>query len=68
VYHRPPVPAVVLTDQGHGWAVCAAYVADCYGVPTVQQCLHAQYLAAQVIDVYHVAWFHWPLVPALAAP
>ncbi len=68
VYHRTPAPAVVPTDQGHGWAVCAAYVADCYGVPTVQQCLHAQYLAAQVIDVYHVAWFHWPLVPALAAP
>jgi hypothetical protein len=48
--------------------VCAAYVADCYGVPTVQQCFDAQYLAAAVIDAYQVAWFHWPLVPASAAP
>jgi hypothetical protein len=60
--------AVVPTARGLGWAVCAAYVADCYGVPTVQQCFDAQYLAAAVIDAYQVAWFHWPLVPASAAP
>jgi len=51
-----------------GWQTCAAYVADCYGVPTVQQCLDAQYLAAAVIDAYRVAWFHWPLMPPPDAP
>ncbi len=68
VYHRSATRADVPADAGYGWARCAAYVADCYGVPTVQQCLDAQYLAADVIDVYRVAWFHWPLVPAAAAP
>jgi hypothetical protein len=63
VYHRHAVRAGVPVNQGRGWAQCAAYVADCYGVPTVQQCLQDQYLAADMIDGYGVAWFHWPLVP-----
>ncbi len=63
VYHRHAARADLPQDRGRGWTRCAAYVADCYGLPTVQQCLAAQYLAADVIDGYGVAWFHWPLVP-----
>jgi hypothetical protein len=63
VYHRHAAHTGTPLGTGCGWAICAAYVADCYGVPTVQQCLDAQYLAADVIDDYRVAWFHWPLVP-----
>jgi hypothetical protein len=51
-----------------GWQMCAAYVADCYGVPRLQQCLDDQYLAAAVIDEYRVAWFHWPLMLPPDAP
>jgi hypothetical protein len=74
VYHRHPTGVGAAgrtlvagagppTSRGRGWQICAAYVADCYGVPTVQQCLQNQYLAADLIDGYGVAWFHWPLVP-----
>jgi hypothetical protein len=68
VYHRHAAPAVVSQDRGRGWARCAAYVADCYGVPSMQQCLQDQYLAADMIDGYDVAWFHWPLVSGVDAP
>ncbi len=68
VYHRHPAHVGTPLGTGRGWARCAAYVADCYGVPTMQQCLDAQYLAADVRDGYGVAWFHWPLLPAAAAP
>jgi hypothetical protein len=52
VYHRHAARADLPQDRGRGWTRCAAYVADCYGLPTVQQCLAAQYLAADVIDGY----------------
>ncbi len=68
VYHRHAAPAVLSQDRGRGWARCAAYVADCYGVPSMQQCLQDQYLAADMIDGYDVAWFHWPLVSGVDAP
>lgn len=68
VYHRHAAHDGTPQGTGHGWAICAAYVADCYGVPTVQQCLDRQYLAADVMAGYRVAWFHWPLVPRANIP
>jgi hypothetical protein len=45
-----------------GLRICAAYVAECYGVAGTQQAVAGHYLAATVIEGAFVAYFHWPLL------
>lgn len=49
---------------GLGLRICAAYVAECYGLAGTQQAVAGQYLAATVMGQTFVAHFHWPLLPA----
>lgn len=48
---------------GLGLRICAAYVAECYGLAGTRQAIDGQYLAAIVWEAAFVAYFHWPLVP-----
>lgn len=52
---------------GMGLRICAAYVAECYGLAGTQQAVAAQHLGATLIETAFVAWFHWPLLGAAGA-
>lgn len=47
--------------SGLGMQICADFVADAYGVGSVQRCVEQGYIGAQVVDSYFVTWFHWPV-------
>lgn len=41
--------------------ICADFVCNAYGLPTVDQALGEGHLGARFIDEFFVAWFHWPV-------
>jgi signal transduction histidine kinase len=47
--------------SGLGMQICADFVADAYGVGSVQRCVEQGYIGARVVDQYFVTWFHWPV-------
>ncbi|NTV64492.1 MAG: HAMP domain-containing histidine kinase [Oscillochloris sp.] len=48
--------------SGLGMRICADFVGNAYGIPSVAQALEKGYLGARFIDGHFVAWFHWPIV------
>ncbi len=75
--HQAVLTAHVGTDWGHlfaggfttggtglGLQICAATVAECYGLAGTRQAVAGHYLAATMIDGAFVAYFHWPLLAA----
>lgn len=49
---------------GLGLQICAATVAECYGLVGTRQAVAGHYLAATMIEGAFVAYFHWPLLAA----
>lgn len=47
--------------SGLGMQICADFVADAYGVGSVQRCVEQGYIGARIVDSYFVTWFHWPV-------
>ncbi len=47
--------------SGLGMRICADFVCNAYGLPTVDQALGEGHLGARFIDEFFVAWFHWPV-------
>ncbi|NNJ12547.1 HAMP domain-containing histidine kinase [Chloroflexales bacterium ZM16-3] len=47
--------------SGLGMRICADFVCNAYGLPTVSQALAEGYLGARFLDGFFVAWFHWPV-------
>ncbi len=47
--------------NGLGLRICADFVADAYGLSSIEQALVEGYLGAQLIDDHFVSWFHWPV-------
>lgn len=49
------------TGSGLGMHICAEFVANAYGVPSLERCLSERYLGATAVDLFFVNWFHWPI-------
>lgn len=47
---------------GLGMRICANFVANAYGVHTIERALAEQYIGSCLVDEQFVAWFHWPLI------
>jgi hypothetical protein len=47
--------------SGLGMRICADFVCNAYGLPSVDQALAEGHLGAQFLDGHFVAWFHWPV-------
>jgi signal transduction histidine kinase len=47
--------------SGLGMQICADFVADAYGLGSVQRCVEQGYIGARIVDSYFLTWFHWPV-------
>jgi hypothetical protein len=41
--------------------ICADFVCNAYGLPTVEAALAEGHIGARFLDGCFVAWFHWPV-------
>lgn len=48
--------------SGLGMRICSQFVANAYGMPTVERCVRDKYIGAISHDGYFITWFHWPVV------
>ena len=47
--------------EGVGLSICAAFVANAYGLSDVEEAIRDRYVGATMMDDVFVAWFHWPM-------
>jgi signal transduction histidine kinase len=47
--------------SGLGMRICADFVCNAYGLPSVDAALAEGHLGAKFLDGQFVAWFHWPI-------
>ncbi len=48
--------------NGFGMRICAEFVANAYGVHSLERCLADGYIGAKLEGDSFVTWFHWPTV------
>lgn len=48
--------------NGYGMRICAEFVANAYGLHSLERCLEEGYIGVKLIDDSFVTWFHWPTV------
>ena len=48
--------------SGMGMAICAGFVANAYGLNSIERALNEGYCGAKIINDTFVTWFHWPVV------
>lgn len=48
--------------NGFGLRICAEFVANAYGVHSLERCLADGYIGARLEPDSFVTWFHWPMV------
>ncbi|MCD6048955.1 MAG: hypothetical protein K0Q55_358 [Verrucomicrobia bacterium] len=48
--------------NGFGMRICAEFVANAYGVHSLERCLAEGYIGAKLEGDSFVVWFHWPTV------
>lgn len=48
--------------NGFGMRICAEFVANAYGVHSLDRCLADGYIGAKLEGATFVTWFHWPTV------
>jgi signal transduction histidine kinase len=49
------------SGSGLGMRICADFVCNAYGLPSVDAALAEGHLGAKFLDGHFVAWFHWPV-------
>ncbi len=47
--------------EGVGMTICAAFVANAYGLSNAKKAVEGAYVGAELLDDAFVAWFHWPV-------
>jgi len=53
---------VSTTGSGYGLSVAAEFVANAFGITSVEKAVDEQYLGARLDGEVFRAWFHWPVV------